>query len=76
MQDWAWVGRWIKSEKNAEKLRETAEGVRDHWREVALDRGLDPDKNVIMQESDTQIRVGISETMDEEFRSEPGTWRQ
>ncbi len=46
-----------------------------HWREVALDQGLDPDKNVVRAESERLISVGISEEMDMEFREEPGEWR-
>ncbi len=72
---WVWVARWIKKENNQEELRQDAKKISNHWREVALDVGFDPDKNVTVEEGDRQIRVGISEEMDMEFREGPGGWR-
>lgn len=72
---WVWVARWVKNDRNAEDIRAAAEHVAKHWREVALDQGLDPDKNVVRAESERLISVGISEEMDMEFREEPGEWR-
>lgn len=67
MNTWIWVFRWRKSEGKEEEARETTAKVRKHWEEAALDQGLDPAKNVILQEFDHEIRVGISEEMDEDF---------
>lgn len=72
---WVWVARWLKKKGKEDGIKKTAESVRDHWREVALDQGFDPDKSVTMAESDAEIRVGIAEEMDMEFREGPGEWR-
>lgn len=72
---WVWVARWVKNDKNIEEIRAAASHVAKHWREVALDQGLDPDKNVVQAESERLVSVGISEEMDMEFREEPGEWR-
>lgn len=75
MTTWIWVARWIKAPGKEAGVKQAAEAVRQHWREAALDQGLDPDKNVTVAEGDREIRVGISEEMDEEFREGPGEWR-
>jgi hypothetical protein len=72
---WQWVGRWRKVESKLDRIKDAADAVRTHWEEVALDQGYDPDKNVTVQESDHEIRVGISEEMDMTFREGPGGWR-
>lgn len=72
---WIWVARWLKKDKNLDEVKRSAENIRDHWREVALDVGFDPAKNVTVAEGDKEIRVGISEEMDMAFREEPGEWR-
>ncbi len=72
---WIWVARWLKKDENLDEVKKSAENIRDHWREVALDVGFDPAKNVTVAEGDKEIRVGISEEMDMAFREEPGTWR-
>ncbi len=72
---WVWVARWIKSAGNDESVRKAAENLRAHWMEAALDQGLDPAENVTLAESDREVRVGISEHMDMEFREGPGEWR-
>ena len=72
---WIWVARWLKKDENLDEVKKSAENIRDHWREVALDVGFDPAKNVTVAEGDKEIRVGISEEMDMAFREEPGKWR-
>ncbi len=72
---WIWVARWLKKDENLDEVKKSAENIRDHWREVALDVGFDPAKNVTVAEGDKEIRVGISEEMDLAFREEPGKWR-
>ncbi|EGB14495.1 hypothetical protein DND132_1286 [Pseudodesulfovibrio mercurii] len=61
--------------KNDEALREKAEGVQRHLEEIALDVGLDPSRNVIRAEVGDEVRIGISEDMDEYYREAPGSWR-
>jgi hypothetical protein len=75
MTTWIWVARWLKKPGNEEQVREAARNIRKHWEEVALDQALDPAKNVTLAEGAKEIRVGISEEMDIEFREEPGEWR-
>ncbi|WP_278248037.1 hypothetical protein [Pseudodesulfovibrio hydrargyri] len=40
-----------------------------------MDVGLDPARNVIRTEVDDEVRIGISEDMDEFYREAPGSWR-
>lgn len=75
MTTWIWVARWLKKPEALDEVRKAADVIRKHWEENALDQGLDPAKNVTVAEGDKEIRVGISEEMDEEFREGPGEWR-
>ncbi len=72
---WVWVARWLKKKDNLEEIRKDADKIRTHWQEVALDIGLDPEKNVTVSESENEVRVGITEEMDMTFREQPGEWR-
>ena len=72
---WVWVARWLKKENNTDLIKKDAEKVSNHWSEVALDVGLDPEVNVIISEGEREVRVGISEEMDMHFREQPGEWR-
>lgn len=56
-------------------LREKADRVQHYLEEIALDVGLDPNKNVTRTEVDDEVRIGISEEMDEFYREAPGSWR-
>jgi len=67
MDNWIWIFRWRKKEGKELEAREITSKVREHWEELAQDQGLDPAKNVILQEFDKEIRVGISEEMDDDF---------
>lgn len=58
-----------------EALRLRADQVQHHLEEIALDVGLDPKLNVTRGETDTEVRIGISEYMDEYYREAPGSWR-
>ena len=73
--DCIWIARWAKGETAPGLAMRAAMPVRDHWRELALDQGLDPDENVCLAESDAMVAVGLSPEMDEEFREGPGAWR-
>ncbi len=61
--------------ENDVALRERADQVQHHLEEIALDVGLDPAKNVTRADTGTEIRIGVSEYMDEYYREAPGTWR-
>lgn len=56
-------------------VRERAEKTRRHLEELALDSGLDPEKNVTLTKADDEVRIGVSEEFDEYLREAPGTWR-
>jgi hypothetical protein len=71
---WIWIARWMKRESNIVDATRDAENVYKHWREVALDVGLDPDANVTKEESATQIRVGISKGFNQYIADEMGDW--
>lgn len=75
MTTWIWVARWPKKPDNRDEVKQAAQNIRAHWEQVALDEGLDPAMNVATAEGDKEIRVGISEEMDEIFREGPGEWR-
>ena len=75
MTTWIWVARWLKKPGNEAGVKDAAEAIRKHRLESALNQGLDPAKNVTVAEGEKEIRVGISEEMDEEFREASGEWR-
>jgi len=56
-------------------LRDKADHVQHHLEEIALDVGLDPTLNVIRADTGDEIRIGVSEYMDEYYREAPGSWR-
>lgn len=58
-----------------ETIRTRADQVQHHLEEIALDVGLDPERNVTRTEAGSEIRIGISEYMDQYYREAPGTWR-
>jgi hypothetical protein len=72
---WVTVARWLKKEGNEDEIMKAAEAVRDHWREVSMDQGFDPDKAVTIDNGETELRVGIAEDVDKVFREGPGGWR-
>lgn len=72
---WVWVARWLKKDNNLQEIQRDADKVKNHWSEVALDVGLDPELNVTVLDGEKELRVGISEEMDLYFREQPGEWR-
>ncbi len=56
-------------------VRERADRVQHHLEEIALDVGLAPARNVIRTDADGEIRIGVSEYMDQYYREAPGAWR-
>jgi hypothetical protein len=71
--DMAWqaVARWHIKEGKTEELLEAAEKIRKHWQEIALDVGLDPEKNVILEQDENEVRVAVSMEMDQYFSEGP-----
>jgi hypothetical protein len=69
------VFRHIKHPDRLVAILEAAQKVQKHWQDLALDQGLDPAKNVVLQESEKEIRVMISEQLSAVYAEEPGTWR-
>ena len=69
------VFRHIKHPARLEEILEAAKKVHKHWEELALDQGLDPAKNVALQEGDKEVRVVISEELSAVYSEEPGSWR-
>lgn len=58
-----------------EAMRLKADHIQHHLEEIALDVGLDPALNVTRSDTDTEVRIGVSEYMDEYYREAPGAWR-
>ncbi len=58
-----------------ESTRARADQIQHHLEEIALDVGLDPALNVKRAEVGDEIRIGISEYMDQYYREAPGSWR-
>jgi hypothetical protein len=58
-----------------EALREKANRIQHYLEEIALNVGLDPSRNVTRVVVDDEVRIGISEDMDEFYREAPGSWR-
>jgi hypothetical protein len=75
VMDWVVVTRYIKTDKNRDMVQQYLDRNREHWEEVALDVGLDPAKNVRVQEGEKEVRIEISEAMDLYFREEAGSWK-
>lgn len=63
-----------KFEKH-EEVRMRADQVQKHLEEIALDVGLDPERNVTRTDTGDEIRIGVSEYMDQYYREAPGAWR-
>ncbi|GAB6060132.1 hypothetical protein [Desulfonatronum parangueonense] len=75
MIDYSPVFRHIKLPAKNQEILDAAEKVRKHWEELALDQGLDPAKNVFLQEGEKEVRVVISEELSTVYREGPGSWR-
>lgn len=57
------------------EVRHKVDGILDHLNNLALDVGLDPGKNVVFEELDREVKIGISEEFDLYLREAPGEWR-
>lgn len=71
---WLYVNRFYKTENTEQEAREAMDSVAQHWRNVALDLGFDPERNVTTEEGDRICAVFISEELDSTMREEPGDW--
>jgi len=58
-----------------EEVRTRADAVQKHLEDIALDVGLDPERNVTRTDTGEEIRIGVSEYMDQYYREAPGAWR-
>lgn len=56
-------------------VRAKADEVQRHLEDIALDVGLDPKRNVARQNIGDEVRIGVSEYMDQYYREAPGSWR-
>jgi hypothetical protein len=70
------AARFDKNRLKTDKaLRDEADRVQNYLEEIALDVGLDPNRNVTRAVVGDEVRIGISEEMDEFYREAPGSWR-
>ena len=56
-------------------IRREVDNVQHHLEELALDVGFDPGLNVVRSIVGEEVRIGLSEAMDQYLREAPGTWR-
>mgnify|MGYP006294922821 FL=1 len=71
---WVYVNRFYKTGSTEPDVKQTVDNVIKHWRNVALDLGYDPERNVHVEEGDKLFAVAISEELDQTMRTEPGDW--
>ena len=71
---WIYVNRFYKTDSTEPEVRQTVDKVTRHWRNVALDLGYDPERNVQVEEGEKLFVVAISEELDSTMRTEPGDW--
>jgi hypothetical protein len=64
-----------ESYDSEESVRRRVDHLRKHLDELALDVGLDPERNVTVSMGEEEVRVGVSEEMDLYLREAPGEWR-
>lgn len=70
------AARFAKEEfEKDQAVRDKADEVQNHLNELALDVGLDPERNVTRTDAGDEIRIGVSEEMDQYLREAPGGWR-
>lgn len=79
------VARFRKSRlENDAEAREKMESIRSHLEGLALDLGFAPEENIKVEDlsqpdagvdPQDEVRIGISQEMDEFLREAPGDWR-
>lgn len=72
---WVQVTHFVRTEKNRDKVQELIDENLKHWQEVALDMGLDPEKNVAVEDEGQKVLLYISKDMDLALSEEPGEWK-
>ncbi|MCF8039701.1 MAG: hypothetical protein K9K79_10325 [Desulfohalobiaceae bacterium] len=72
---WIQVTHFMKIERNKEKLQQLIDENVQHWQNVALDIGLDPEKNVALEDDGRKAVILISKDMDLALSEEPGEWK-
>ncbi|MCF8104230.1 MAG: hypothetical protein K9K64_01995 [Desulfohalobiaceae bacterium] len=72
---WVQVTHFMKVERNREKLQQLIDENVQHWQNVALDIGLDPEKNVALEDDGRKAAILISKDMDLALSEEPGEWK-
>ncbi|GAB7079766.1 hypothetical protein [Megalodesulfovibrio paquesii] len=56
-------------------VRNKVDGILAHLHNLALDVGFDPEKSVIFETLEDEVKIGISEDFDLYLRESPGEWR-
>ena len=70
------AARFLRASYDSEEsVRRKVDHIRKHLDELALDVGLDPERNVTVAMGHDEVRVGVSEEMDLYLREAPGEWR-
>ena len=72
---WIQVTHFMKIERNKEQLQQLIDENVQHWQNVALDIGLDPEKNVALEDDGRKAVILISKDMDLALSEEPGEWK-
>ncbi len=72
---WVQVTHFVRTEKNKEKIQQLIDENQRHWQELALDIGLDPEKNVSVEDDGHKVLLYISKDMDIALSEEPGEWK-
>lgn len=62
---WIAIARFDASDPEAQRAKK-------HWEEVAEDLGLLPDSNVHLEQEGTELKLFLSQTLNEFFRGQPG----
>lgn len=60
---------------NNPEVKNKVDGILSHLNNLALDVGFDPQKSVVFEELDNEVKIGISEDFDLYLRESPGAWR-
>ena len=60
---------------NNPTVKHKVDGILSHLNNLALDVGLDPERNVVFEEAGDEVKIGISEDFDLYLREAPGAWR-
>jgi len=73
--DWVYVTRFVRTENNKDRVQPLIDENIRHWKDVSLDVGLDPEKNVAVEEKGSEVFIAISKDLDITLSEEPGEWK-